>query len=308
MTRYPQVLVMLILALSIVTASAAEVSEHGTISTATIASDAFTILGAVPDKGIEESSAGLQEIIAQRQVLERSSNLLHRQLALILADAVAFAIVREIQNTEMQRMGAAQSPVHLRPAPPKNVVVQLWKANDLDAKSAIRASSHATGDVVRFAFQDSSEDEILDGRMIKKASADVLPRIRELQRNAREYRGLGRAPSADELLMQTLVTAQAFRDLRVIVDLFESGDLPQERALLQSAIEGALSLSQARRMDDGMKASSLKVLSTFGRYCLPDHDAYRLKMALLLGPYMTDRSALPEAAKRIFEEFGASIE
>lgn len=308
MTRYPQVLAMLVLALSTVTASAAETSDHGTISTAAIASDAYAILAAVPDKGIEESSAGLQKIIAQRQVLERSNDLLHRQLALILADAVALAIMREIQSTEMQRMGAVQSPVHTRPASPKNVVVQLWKANDLDAKSAIRASPHATGDVVRFAFQDSSEDEILDGRMIKKASAEILPRIRELQRNAREYRGLGRAPSADEWLMQTLVTAQAFRDLRIVVDLFEAGDLPQDGVLLQSAIDGTLSQSQARRVDDGMKASSLKVLSTFGRYCLPGADAYRHKVALLLGPYMTDRSVLPEAAQRIFEEYGAPVE
>lgn len=308
MTRYSQVLAMLILALSTVTVSAADVSDHGTISIATIASDAYTILADIPDKGIEESRAGLHKIIAQRRILERSNNLLQRQLALILADAVALVIVSEIQNTEMQRMGAVQSPVHMRPASPKNVVVQLWKENDLDVKSAVRASSHAAGDVVRFAFQDNSEDEILDGRMIKKASGDILPRIRELQRNAREYRGLGRAPSADELFMQALVTAQAFRDLRVIVDLFENGELSQDRAILQSAIDGALSQTQTRRMDDGMKESSLKVLSTFGRYCLPDPDAYRLKMALLLGPYMTDRDALPEAAKRIFEEYGGSIE
>lgn len=302
MTRYPQIPAMLILVLSAVTVSAAGASDHGTISTATIASDAYAILADIPNKGFEESRAGLQEIIAQRQVLERSDDPLQRQLALILADAVAHVIASEIRNTEIQRMGAVQSAAPMRPTSPRNVVVPLWEENDLDAMSAVRACSHASGDIVRFAFQNSSEDEILDGRMIQKASGDILPRIRELQRNAREYRGLGRTPSADELLMQTLVTAQAFRDLRVIVDLFENGELSQDRAILQSAIDEALSQTRKRRMDDGMKETSSKVLSTFGRYCLPDPDAYRLKMALLLGPYMTDRDALPEAAKRIFQE------
>lgn len=308
MTRHLQLVAVLACSLSSVTVCFAELPKVDTVSVSSIASNAYSILAAVPDNGLGESSPMLQKIIAQRRVLEQGDDPLHRQLALVLADAVAYALVREIQTAEIQRMGSAESEVQMRSPDAKSVVVQLWKANEFDVRAAIRVSPNATGDVVRFVNQNSSEDEILDGRMINKASSNILPRIWELHDNARGYRGLGRVTSADELFMYALTTAQAFRDLRIVVDLYGIGDLPQDRAVFQGVIENALSRAPVRRIDDGMKSSSLKVLSTFGRYCLPGHDAYRLKLALLLGPYMTDRSVLPKAAQRIFEEYGAPVE
>jgi hypothetical protein len=306
MISNPMVIGVFIFCITGFAAIPAAESVHCTISGGAVASNAYNILASIPEKGFEASSDGIHKIIQQRHILEQSNNLRQRQMALILADVVGIVIIREIQNYEKQGTNAEQALFSKVPIASKQVIIDVWRANEINEKSAIRACSIVNSDLVKFAFQDNCEEEVLNGSMIYKASGATLSRIRELQSSARSYSGLNRAPSADELLMHTLVTVQNFRDLNVIVDLFWKGDFPRDRTQFQNAIESILMQTTVRRLDDGMKASYIKVLSTYGRYRVPDSDAYQLKIALLLGHFMDDKSTLPETAKRIFKEYGDS--
>ena len=118
----------------------------------------------------------------------------------------------------------------------------------------------------------------------------------------------GAQPSSDEQLVYALIKYQAFRDLGIIMDLYEKGDLPYDSAMRKSAIEAVLKDHSERRVDDGMKVSAFKVWGTFTAY-FPDSNPsqdpvepmveYRDRQAFALGPFMTDTSLLPEIAKLV---------
>lgn len=296
--------VLLILA-AVVPSGALETNQTSDAGLNVIATNAFHVLQNVPDIGLEKSQHMLEQIIETHHRLSQETGLEQRQLSLVLADAIAYAIVTEIHRAEIARMDAEQRMTPKGVPFEKKTAVRLWEANQPDFAVAIRKALQEHDTVTSFVSMHSSEEEVFSGEMIDKAPLEsIRPRIRSLQEKALYAPYFSSKPSADELLVYALCKYQAFRDLGIVIDLYDKDDLPDDTTQFKLAIDVILKQQPGKRMDDGMKASSLKVLSTFVRYCcLSVSDAYRTRMALLLGPYMTDRGALPETAQEILKEF-----
>lgn len=301
--------ILLILA-AVVRSGALETNQTADAGLSVIATNAFHVLQNVPDIGLEKSRYMLDQIIETHHRLSQETGLVQRQLSFVLADAIAYAIVTEIHRAEIARMGADQRMTPKSIPFEKKTAVRLWKANQPDFAAAIRKALQGHDTVTSFVSMHFSEEEVLSGEMIDKAPLETIrPRIRSLQEKALYAPYFSRKPSADEQLVYALCKYQAFRDLGIVIDLYDKDDLPDDATQFKLAIDGILKQHPGKRLDDGMKASSLKVLSTFVRYCcLSASDAYQTRMALLLGPYMTDRGAIPETAQGILKELENSKE
>ncbi len=273
-----------------------------------IATNTFRVLRDVPSIGLENSVSGIEQIIEAHRLLSREAGAAQQQLSLVLADAVAYAIVTEIHRADVARFGVDSNMMPKSIPFDKKTAVRLWRTNVPDFPAVIRKALQRDDVVTGFVAKHSSEADVLTGEMIDNAPLETMrPRIRELQEKALHPTGFGGNPSADEQLVYTLSKYQAFRDLGIIMDLYERGDLPQDSAMLRSAIEAVLKDCTEKRLDDGMKASPFKVWMTFRRY-YPEGtsqdpvgpiEEYYLKQALALAPFMTDTSSLPENAKKI---------
>jgi hypothetical protein len=278
-----------------------------------IATNAFRVLRDVPTIGLEKSVSELEQIIEAHRRLSRETNVPQRQLSLVLADAVAYAIVTEIHRADVARLGTDQNMTPKSLPFNKKTAVRLWKANVPDFPAVIRKALQGNDRITTFVSTDSSEEDVLNGGMIDKAPLETIrPRIRELQEKALHPAGFSGKPSADEQLVYALSKCQAFRDLGMIIDLYEKDDLPKDSALLRSAIDEVLKQRPERRVDDGMKASPFKVWMTFRRY-YPEGtsqdpvgpiEEYYLKQALALAPFMNDTTSLPESAKKALVKMG----
>lgn len=272
-----------------------------------IATNAFHVLKNVPSVGLEKSLPGLDQIIETHRRLSRETGVSQRQLSLVLADAVAYAIVTEVRISELARMGAGQSNAVKNVPFDKKTVTRLWKANVPDFAHLIRMALKGRDIVTSYVSEHSSEEEVLSGRMIHKTSGgQISTRILELNQRAELPVYGTKSPSPDEQLMYALNKCQAFQDLAVVIDLYAKGDLPAESALLRTAIDQVLAQYPKRRVDDGMESSAFKVWLTY-RHFYPKADTassigfaeeYCLRQALVLAPFMTDTSALPETAKK----------
>lgn len=274
-----------------------------------IATNAFLVLKAVPTIGLELSISGLEQIVATHHRLSRERGVSQRHLSLILADAVAYTIITEIHRAERARLGLDQDMTPKSVPLDKKTVVRLWKANMPDFAALVRKALQGKDTLTSYVAEQSSEEEVLNGRMIYNSPVgQIRTRISELRRAATLPIGqcICKNPSPDQHLIFALVKSQAFRDLTVIVDLYEQGDLPKDSAVLRSTIDGVLKRYPERRVDSGMKMSSFKVWATFTDY-YPENtsqdvvgpaEEYCLRQALVLAPFMTNTSSLPELAKK----------
>ena len=275
-----------------------------------IATNALLVLRSVPFIGLEDSISGIEQIIENHRRLSRESGVAQQQLSLVLADAVAYAIVTEVYRAETVRLGVDpnMTPKSIPPFD-KKTAVRLWRTNVPDFPAMIRKALQRDDVVTGFVAKHSSEADVLSGEMIDKAPLETIePRIRELHEKAMHPVAFGAQPSPDEQLVYALIKYQAFRDLGIIMDLYEKGDLPYDSAMRKSAIEAVLKDHSERRVDDGMKVSAFKVWGTFTAY-FPDSNPsqdpvepmveYRDRQAFALGPFMTDTSLLPEIAKLV---------
>jgi hypothetical protein len=278
-----------------------------------VATNAFRVLRDVPNVGLEQSASGLEQIIETHRRLSRETDISQRQLSLVLANAVAYAIFTEIHRAEVVRLGTDQG-MTLKTIPfDKKMAVRLWKANAPDFPAAIRKALQGHDTVTTFVSTHSSEEDVLNGEMIDKAPLDTIrPRIRELQEKALHPAGFTGKPSADEQLAYALSKCQAFRDLDVIINLYEKSNLPADSVSLRTAIDGALTSSAGKRVDDGMEVTSFKVWLTFRLYYpkgtsqddVGPIEEYYLKQAIALAPFMTDTTSLPESAKKALRTMG----
>jgi hypothetical protein len=160
--------------------------------------------------------------------------------------------------------------------------------------------------ITNYVASHSSAEDVLSGRMIEKVPGDTIaPRITELRGQASLPISIRKRPSPDEQLVYTLTIYQAFRDLTVIVDLYEKSGLPGESVALRNSIDAVLSQYPDRRVDDGMKASAFKVWSTFRHYypeastddVVGPAEEYTLRLSIALAPFMNDTSVLPDIAQ-----------
>ena len=298
---------LLLFAATVAPSIALETNQNKDMALNVIATNAFCILRDVPGVGMEKSVSGLEQIIETHRRLSRETDVAQQQLSLVLADAVAYAIITEIHRAEAARLGTDQGMVPQSIPFEKMTVARLWKANMPDFPATIRKALQGHDTVTGFVSKYSSEDDVLSGEMIDKAPLDeIQPRLEELRRKASFPTAFGRRPTPDEQLIYALSKFQAFRDLDVIINLYEKSNLPADSALLRTAIEGVLTPSAGKRADDGMEATAFKVWLTFRRYypkgtsqdpVAPIEEYYR-KQALALAPFMTDTSTLPETVKK----------
>ena len=272
-----------------------------------IATNAFNVLKNVPSIGLEKSLPELDQIIETHRRLSRETDVSQRQLSLVLADAVAYAIMTEIRTSELVRVGAAQSKATKSVPSDKTVATRLWKANVPDFAYMIKTALKGRDIITDYASEHSSEEDVLSGYMIHKTSGgQISTRILELNQRA-ELPVFGtKSPTPDEQLVYALNKCQAFRDLAVIIDIYATGDLPTESSLIRTAIDQALGQNPKRRVDDGMESSAFKVWLTYRHYYPKEDNAgsigfveeYCLRQALVLAPFITDTSSLPELAKK----------
>lgn len=278
-----------------------------------IATNAFLVLKGIPAIGLERSVGGLEDIIATHHRLSREPGSSQRHLSLVLADAVAYAIITEIHRAELARFGLDQDMTPRSVAFDKKTAVRLWQANMPDFAPLVRKALQGKDTLTLYVAEHSSEEEVLNGRMIDKTPVGpIRVRITELHERATLPIGVRKNPSPDEQLIYALTICQAFRDLTVIIDLYEKGDLPKESGVLRSTIDGVLEHYPKGRVDGGTKTSSFKVWTTFTAY-YPENSSqdvvgpaeeYCMRQALVLAPFMTDTSSLPELAKKALVKMG----
>ena len=281
-----------------------------------IASNAFLVLRDVPAIGLEKSAPALEQTIADHHRLSQSSLATDRHFSLVLADAVAHAIISEILRAEFARQGIDQGRAVKSIPFDKQIAVRLWRANMPDFAPLIRKAMKGEDVLTGYISKHSSEEEVLGGDMIDKAPwGQVKERIRKLNREASVPLYVQKNPTPDEQLIYALNKCQAFQDLTIIVDLYEKGDLPGgEWALVRPVIDGVLKNYPQRRVDNGMKASSVNVWSTSARYLWDPSerdlrssmDQYSMEQSLLLGPFMADMDLLPDLAKEFLLKMAES--
>ncbi|MDD2598159.1 MAG: hypothetical protein PHO37_02880 [Kiritimatiellae bacterium] len=278
-----------------------------------IATNAFQILRDVPSIGLEQSLSGIEQIIKTHHRLLRETDLSKKHFSLVLADAVAYALITEIHRADITRLGTDPDMTPKSKSFNKTTAVRLWKANMPDFPASIRQILRKDGAITGYISRRSCEEDVFSGEMIDKAPLDTIrPRIRELHEKALRPIALGKNPSVDEQFLSVLVQCQSFRDIDMIINLYENGDLPSDSISLRAAIDEVMKPSVGKRVDDGMKASAFKVWLTFRRYYPggTSHDPvgpieeYYLKQALTLAPFMTDSSSLPESAKKVLVKMG----
>lgn len=311
--QYP--LAFLLMLAAVAPSVALETNQTADAGLNVIATNAFRVLRNVPNVGLEQSAAGLEQIIETHRRLSRETDLTQRQFSLVLADAVVYAIFTEIHRSEVARLGTDQRMMPKSIPFDKKTLVRLWKANVPDFPAAIRKALQGHDTVTSFVSTRSSEEDVLSGEMIDKAPLETIrPRIRSLQEKALQVPCFSNRPSADEQLVYALSKYQAFRDLGIVIDLYEKGDLPDDATQFRSAIDGVLKPHSGKRVDDGMNVSSFKVWMTFRRYHpegtsqdpVAPVEEYYLKQALALAPFMTDTSSLPENAKKALSKINRS--
>ena len=275
-----------------------------------IATNAFQILRDVPTLGIERSLPGIEQIVETHRRLAQKDNVSQRHLSLVLADAVAYTIVTEIHRAAVARLGTDPGMTPKSVPFDKNTAIRLWTANVPDFPAAIRQSLRGNGALTDYVSTRSSEEDVLVGDIIDQVPLETIqPRLQELREKALHPAAFGKNPSADEQLFFALAKYQAFRDLDVIIKLYEKRDFPNDSSELRAAIDEVLQQSPpaGKRVDDGMKASAFKVWSTYRRYYpqgtsqdpVGPIEEYYLKQALALAPFIADMSSLPETAQAV---------
>jgi len=278
-----------------------------------IATNAFRVLRDVPFVGLEKSRPELEKIIETHHRLLKIDKMSQQRLSLVLADGVAYGIISEIHRADLARLGSETNMTPKSIPFEKDTAIRLWNANMPDFPSAIRHALTGDGIVTGHIAKHSSEADVLNGEMIDKCPPEtILPLIRELRHKELYSIFRSNKPSADEQLIYTLSKYQAFRDLSIIMKLYETHDLPSDSKTMQTMIEESLKKSPqvGKRLDDGMAIIAFKVRSSFENY-YPEASyqdtggpiyEYVGKQAFPLIPFMTDRSLLPEKLKKILEK------
>lgn len=250
--RIPCSCVVLLILAAVVPSAVLEADQTADADLSVIATNAFSVLRDVPTVGLEKSVFGIEMIIETHRHLLREANLAQRQLSLVLADAVAYAIVTEIHRSDVSRLGTDPNITPQSIPFDKKTAVRLWRANVPDFPAAIRQALRGNDTVTGYVSTQSSEKEVLSGDMIDKAPLDTIQlRLQELRGKAFQPRAFGVHPSADEQLVYALDRYQAFRDLAVIICLYENSELPTDSASLRTAIGGIMKPSAGKRVDDG---------------------------------------------------------
>lgn len=278
-----------------------------------IATNAFRILRDVPSVGLEKSRPELNQIIETHHRLLKGDDMSQQRLSLILADGVAYAIISEIHRADLARLGSETNMTPTSIPFDKKIVVRLWDANMPDFPSAVRYALKGDGTVTGYIATHSSEADVLNGKLKDKAPLKTIRSlISELHEKALYIMYSTKKPSADEQLIYALCKYQAFRDLSIIIKLYEKNDLPDDSKALQAMIEENIKQSPqaGKRLDDGMAIIAFKVRDTFENYYPeasyqdtggPIHE-YVGKQAFPLVPFMTDRSMLPDYMKKFLDK------
>jgi hypothetical protein len=275
------------------------------------ATAAFETLINVPTKGLDQCVPEIEKIIEDHKRLASSKNVSERQLSVVLANAVAFTLLYEIHRAEFARSGTEHKLS--TPSIPfdKTTVVRLWRANMPEFEPLIRQILKENDVLTTYVASHSSAEDVLSGEMINKMPRDnVRSRFRELQHQAELPLFVRKTPTPDEQLVYTLTIFQRFRDLTVIVDLYEKNGLPRDSAALRQTIEGMLSQYPERRVDDGMKISAFKIWSTFRHYypetstdnVVGPAEEFAGRMSIPLAQFMNDRNMLPEITRNALEK------
>ncbi|MGI6301205.1 MAG: hypothetical protein ACOX52_09145 [Verrucomicrobiota bacterium] len=262
--------------------------------TSLLASEAYTVLSELPKVGIDQSKGKLEGLIASANKLLAENDPQKTQLSLALREAIAHGLVYEMYRSEAIRLGIGLEGQPVLIPFQKENFLDLWNAsmpNDVQILNRTRRGH----DVIVDALSSNSVDEaeLVSGKQLDQMSQELRNRFAKLRHQAKDYSLQGKELSADEQFVQSLVVLQSLQDLDVIVRVYEQSGLLKDRADFRAAIDVALQGMHKKRMDDGMRASSLKVLSTFSKYCSPSESAYLMQQAMLLGPYMKNTEKLP---------------
>lgn len=313
---------VVLLMLSMVAQSeASETKATSETQMSEIATQAYVILQKAPVIGLEKSVPGIEQIITAHRRLATETGVPQRHLSLVLADAVAYAKINEIHRAELARLGQDQDMTPKSVPFDKQLAVRLWNANEPDFEPFIRIALAGDDRITSYVKARSSLEEVLNGQMIDKALLQsIYPDVqylRGIREKVRLFNMCEKNPSPDESLFFAVARNQAFRDLKIIVDLYGSGDLPKETAAFRSLIGDSMGKYQypKKRMDDGMEPSAFKVWLTYTNY-YPDspdnapgggpYGEYCFRQSIALAPFMSDTSILPATTQKALKMMSKS--
>lgn len=273
-----------------------EQSAPGTSSpqTSLLASEAYSVLSELPKVGIDQSKGKIDRLIALSNKLLSMNGSHETQLFLALREAIAHGLVYELCRSEALRLGVSSDErSDLVPFNKKNFL-DLWNANLLNDAKLLNRTFRGNGMIVDMLSSNGVDDsDIVAGTWLGQMPLEQRDLFTKLKQHAKDYMLQGKKLSPDELFVQSIVVLQYLQDLDAVVRVYEKSGLLKDRSDFSAAIDVALQNTPKKRMDDGMRASPLKVLSTFSKFCSSSEDGYFIKQALLLGPYMDNTDVLP---------------
>ncbi|MCE5228851.1 hypothetical protein LLG95_04545 [bacterium] len=307
------ILVMMIAQMSFTFAADPQQPTKEQLEMSTIATQAFQILNDVPVKGLDQSTIGIEQIIATHRRLAKSDDATQRYFSIVLADSVAYAIVNEIHRANYARLGLTQriSPNTIQFN--KKTAVRLWRENIPDFDFIIRKALKGNDTLINYIAEHSSTEKVLDGRMMKE-----LP-VGSMSSYAIELHQKMEVPlpnlkvsdlTPDMLLMFALMKWQSFRDVSIVIEQYEQKDIPEDFKEFRQLFESLSGQYRLQRVDEGMKTSYFKLWSAFNQYS-PENsvgssggpaEEYTIRQTGALLPFMTDTSSLPEPSQKMLKQ------
>lgn len=259
-----------------------------------LASEAYSLLSDLPNIGIDKAKGEIEQLITSANKLMTNDGAWETQLSLALREGIAHSLIYEMYRSEAMRLGIN---LEGQPAPipfKKKNFLELWNAN-LPNNLQVLARTRKGNDVIvkQLSAKQMDNETIADGYKLREINDEVHDRYSKLKNQAHAYNLHHGKMSADEKFVQSLVVLQSLRDLDNIVQIYDKSGLFKDYTELRAAIDADLHGSHKKRMDDGMRASSLKVMSTFSKYCSPSEEMYLNQQAMLLGSYLENTANLP---------------
>jgi len=256
-----------------------------------LASEAYSTLANLPQVGIDQSKEKLKKLIVSAEKLQLEDDGWKVQLSIALKEAIAHGLIYEMYRSEAIRLQVNSPEQQVLIPFTKTIFLELWNAN-LPNESQVLNRTRRGDDIIvkQLSVKDINNKAILNGGEVSKEMKD---RFLKLETQANSYGLIGKKMSPDELFVQSLVMIQTMRDLDIIVRLYKKSGLLKDWGAFRTAIDATIKNPSKKRLGDEDQEGSLKILSTFGKYCSQNNDAYIMQQSMLLGSYMTNTKHLP---------------
>lgn len=261
------------------------------IEVSSIASNAYHVVTGMPSVGLEGSVAQIEALIDIQSELLKGTNMLNHQLAIVLKEMIANAMMNEWYRMIKSTTATNTS----RPVFDEIIFRKLWDSNLPNEEVLMKKCFGGKGDITTY-LKNKGIENVLYGDAVEELLDNSYDNFGEIEQSITMFIIDRNRATADEIIVQKLILIQRLRDLDLIIRAYYEHHNSEDDINIESLVEKEIKNAHPIRLDDGMPQSSFMTSDSLSGCCFRYRDEINSRCALLLGPFMKEkeRESLPE--------------